>query len=80
MTNNKSKLAKWKFIIGFLLFIGIFGGIVALVNQVLRNNGLASPYTQILLAAITIYVYYKAWKWTCRKLDRFGSDDQSSET
>ena len=48
MTNNKSKLTKWKFIIRFLIFIGIFGGIVALVNQVLRNNGLASPYTHII--------------------------------
>ena len=79
MINSKSKLTKWKFIIGFLIFIGLFSAIIVIVNRILRDNGLASSYTLILLSAITLYVYYRAWKWTCRKLDRFGSDDQSSE-
>ena len=79
MTSNKSKLAKWKFIIGFLIFIGLFSAIIVIANRILRDNGLASSYTLILLSAITLYIYYRAWKWTCRKLDRFESDDQSSE-
>lgn len=57
----------------FLIFIGVFSGIIALINQLLRKNGLDSPYTTIILAAITIFVYYKAWRWICRKLDIFTS-------
>lgn len=59
--------------IGFLIFISVFGGIIALIHRLLRDNSIDSPYTIVILIAITIFIYYKAWKWICRKIDLFAS-------
>lgn len=52
----------------FLLIVGVCGTAIALINRLLRSNGLASPVTSALLMAILVAVYYITWRWFCRKL------------
>lgn len=73
MTSKVTKRKAVVCFIEFLLFVGLFGGVVGFINHLLRKNGLASACTQIFLVAITIFVYYKAWKWMCCSLDIFTS-------
>lgn len=68
---KKSKLKAIIYFLEFLLFVGLFGGVISFINHLLRKNGLASTYTTAILAAILLFVYYKAWRWMCRKLNLF---------
>ena len=76
MPENTSKSKAVIYFLEFLLFVGAFGGIIALINMLLRKYGLESPYTKAFLIAVVIFVYYKAWKWMCRKLDIFNSNNK----
>ena len=63
---------KGKALLNFLVFIGftaVYGAVIALVNNRLRAYGIDKAYVMPLLIASTIYVYWKAWQWLCRKLD-----------
>lgn len=53
----------------FLITVAAYGAVIALVNNLLRTYGYESKYTTSILVASTIYVYYKCWKWLCRKLN-----------
>jgi len=55
----------------FLLFVAVFGTLIALANRYLRLNGTASNYTTAILVAVMVWVYYKSWRWLCHKLDIF---------
>lgn len=58
---------------GFVLFlvgVGLYGALVAFANGLLRRYGHDSELTYSLLVGSVIYVYYKAWRWLCRWLDR----------
>lgn len=66
--NIKKSKALLYFII-FLCFTAVYGAIIALINKALRANGVDKSYTMPLLIASTIYVYWKARQWFCRKLD-----------
>lgn len=54
----------------FLIFVALFGASIALVNQYLRVHDMTSPWTHGFLSAILAVVYYNAWRWFCRKLDK----------
>lgn len=73
MTEKMSKSRAIVYFLGFLIFVGVFSGIIALIHQLLRKNGVDSPQITAILAAVTIFVYYKSWRWMCRKLDLFAS-------
>lgn len=63
---------KGKALLNFLIFIcftAVYGAIIALINNAFRRNGIDNSYIMPLLIASTIYVYWKAWQWLCRKLD-----------
>lgn len=63
---------KGKVLINFIIFIcftALYGAIVALINNLLRTHGVEKAYIMPLLIASTVYVYWKAWQWLCRKLD-----------
>ncbi len=49
--------------------MAIYGAIIALINNLFRNYGIEQAYVRPLLIFSTIYVYWKAWQWLCRKLD-----------
>lgn len=73
MTEKMSKSRAIVYFLGFLIFVGVFSGIIAIIHQLLRKNGVDSPHITAILAAVTIFVYYKSWRWMCRKLDLFAS-------
>lgn len=58
----------------FLLFVALAGAGISLVNHQLRVHGMNSTATTALLLAIIVFVYYKAWKVFCRKLDNSGKE------
>lgn len=53
----------------FLIYVAAYGGLVSLINHVLRTYGYSSHNTTAVLVASTIFVYYKCWIWLCRKLN-----------
>lgn len=58
--------------LSFVIFIlagGMFGGIISIVNQYLRKNDLATPFSKTILIAILIFSLYHLWRWLCRRLD-----------
>lgn len=69
---NKTNVRAAKAFVLFLVFVAVYGAIVALANQMLRSHGYASVSSSTILIASTIYVLYLAWKWLCRKLDLIG--------
>lgn len=54
----------------FLIAVAVYGGIVASVNHWYRSvaEHPSKSFTVILIGC-TVYVYYRAWLWLCRKLD-----------
>ncbi len=76
MFENKSKSKALVYFIEFLFFIGAFGGIIALINKLLRQNGFDSPYIEVILLCALLLVYFNAWKWMCRKLDVYSSNNK----
>lgn len=68
MAISKKGKALLNFVI-FICFTAVYGAIIALINNALRANGIDKSYTTPLLIASTIYVYWKAWQWLCRKLE-----------
>lgn len=66
------KLSTKKSIKVFLLFlvaVAVYGGLVALANHWYRSSGHTSRSFTVILIGCTVYVYYRAWRWLCRKLD-----------
>lgn len=63
-----TKKALWAFLL-FLLIVAIFGAVVALCNQWLREAGDNGKFWKLMLLALYVFVNYKAWRWLCRKLD-----------
>ena len=72
MKNRRNKVLLY-FVV-FVLCTGVYGALIAFANQLLRKNGIDSPYTTTILIASTIYVYYMLWKWLCRKIDSLGKN------
>lgn len=73
MAISKKGKALLDFII-FICFTAFYGAIIVLINNLFRTNGIDKAYIMPLLIASTIYVYWKAWQWLCRKLDLIASD------
>lgn len=73
MAISKKGEALLSFII-FICFTAVYGAIIALINNLFRANGIDKAYTLPLLIFSTVYVYWKAWKWLCRKLDKIALD------
>lgn len=68
---------KGKAILNFLVFIcftAVYGAVIALINNLFRTYGIEKAYIMPLLIFSTIYVYWKTWKWLCRKLDIISLD------
>lgn len=62
-----------KIIATFLLFIvsaSLVGAGIALINHYFRVVGMESKVTTVVLIAIMVVIYYKLWKWLCRKIDK----------
>lgn len=53
----------------FLIYVAAYGGAVSFINHLLRVNGYGSEYATSILIASAVFVYYKCWRWLCRKLD-----------
>lgn len=53
----------------FLIYVAAYGGLISLLNHLLRTFGYSSHNTTAVLVASTIFVYYKCWIWLCRKLN-----------
>lgn len=53
----------------FLIYVAAYGGLISLINHLLRTYGYSSHNTTAVLVASTIFVYYKCWIWLCRKLN-----------
>ncbi len=60
----------------FLLVAGLYGGFVAVINNLLRKNGMESPFTTTILILSKVVVYYYLWRWFCRKLDNIAQNDK----
>ncbi len=60
----------------FLLVAGLYGGFVAVINNLLRKNGMESPFTTTILILSKVVVYYYLWRWFCRKLDDIAQNDK----
>lgn len=73
MANSKTGKALLNLVI-FIGFTAVYGAIIALINNMFRSYGIEKAYILPLLISSTIYVYYKAWKWLCRKLDKIASE------
>ena len=56
----------------YMLTVAAYGAFIAIASKLLRDNGLDSNYTRVILIASTVYVYYRLWKLLCRRLDRIG--------
>lgn len=69
----------------FLLYVAAYGAVVSLFNHLLRAYGYDSKFATSVLIASTIYVYYRCWKWMCRKLNLIeaeyncGDNEKSSQ-
>ncbi len=73
MALSKKGKALLDFVI-FICFTAIYGAFIALINNLLRAHGIERTYAMPLLIASTVYVYWKAWQWLCRKLDIIALD------
>ena len=72
---NRNSIKKTILTFGiFLLCVAAYGGFISLTNHFLRSFGYDSKYTTAVLVASTIYVYYRCWKWLCRKLDKIADE------
>lgn len=58
----------------FICFTAVYGAIIALINSFFRSHGIEKAHIMPLIIFSTVYVYWKAWQWLCRKLDGIGSD------
>lgn len=57
-----------------------YGAVISLINHLLRVYGYDSKYITMVLVASTIYVYYKLWKWLCRRLDLIESKHENKQS
>lgn len=83
ITNSKMKTSIKKIVLTFGLFlvcVAAYGAIISLVNHWLRAYGYDSKYITAILIGSTIYVYYKFWKWLCRKLNLIESEYNSRKS
>lgn len=62
------------YLIIYICFTVAYGAIIALINNLFRTNGIDKAYIMPLLIVLTIYVYWKAWKYLCSKFDKITLD------
>lgn len=60
-----------------LLMSGLYGAVIALCNQYLRNNELLTPTSKFFLIAILVIGYCLIYRWFSKRLDSIAAKPTS---
>ena len=60
-----------------LLMSGLYGAVIALCNQYLRNNELLTPTSKFFLIAILVIGYCLIYRWFSKRLDSIAANPTS---
>ncbi len=56
-----------------LLMSGVFGAVIALCNQYLRNHDLLTPLNKSILITVLVIGYYLIYRWFSNRLNKINS-------
>lgn len=56
---------------------GLYGAVIALCNQYLRNNELLTPTSKFFLIAILVIGYFLIYRWFSKRLDSIAAKPTS---
>ena len=56
-----------------LLMAGVFGAVIALCNQYLRNHDLLTPLNKSILITVLVIGYYLIYRWFSNRLNKINS-------
>ncbi len=60
----------------FLLMAGLYGAIIALCNQYLREHYMLTKSTKFILSVFMFAGFYYIYKWFSRRIDAIGKHNQ----
>lgn len=56
-----------------LMMSGVFGAVIALSNQYLRNQDLLTPLNKSILITVLVIGYYLIYRWFSNRLNKINS-------
>lgn len=73
--NNNSTFKKVSVVVIVCsVMAGIYGGVIALCNRYLRDNGLLNSFSKFALILLMLVGFYLIYRWFCRRLDRLSKN------
>lgn len=52
-----------------ILAVGVYAGLISLLNRYLREHALLNQFTQITLMVVLAIGLYRIYRWFCHRLD-----------